>query len=92
VATHPDPAAPLPPPTTEPTAALETVRAYLTRAGKQVASCRLGCPPLTGETARLGELSTQMWRGAALGGGLLALANGPRRLSEPGRGNAIRRP
>ena len=75
VVTHPDPVAPLPPPTAEQATALETVRAYLTQAGTQVASCLLGCPPLSHETATLAELSTQMLRGAALCEGLLELAD-----------------
>jgi hypothetical protein len=75
VAMHTDLVAPLPPPSAEQAAALETVRAYLTQAGTQVASCLLGCPPLTSETATLAELSTQMLRGAALCEGLLELAD-----------------
>jgi hypothetical protein len=75
VATPPDPIASLPPPSAEQTAALETVRAYLTQAGTQLASCLLGCPPLTRETATLAEVSSQMVRGAALCEGLLALAD-----------------
>jgi hypothetical protein len=79
VATHPGPVAQLPPPSAEQAAALETVRAYLNQAGTQVASCLLGCPPLTSETATLAELSTQMLRSAALCEGLLELADEQRR-------------
>jgi hypothetical protein len=71
VAMHTDLVAPLPPPSAEQVAA----RAYLTQAGTQMASCLLGCPPLTSETATLAELSTQMLRGAALCEGLLELAD-----------------
>ena len=92
VATHPDPVAPLPPLSAEQAAALETVRASLSQARTQVASCLLGCPPLTRETATLAEISTQMVRGAALYEGLLELADERRRLSELAMGNVTRRP
>ena len=75
MAAHRDPIFPLPPPSAEQAAALQTVSAYLNQAGTQVASGLLGCPPLTSETATLAEFSTQMLRGAALCEGLLELAD-----------------
>ena len=87
MAPHPDPVAPLVPPCAEQLAALETVRAYLTQAGTQVASCLLGCPPLTRETATLAEISTQILRGAALCEGLLELAGEQQRVVGVGDGH-----
>ena len=70
----------LPPPSDEQTAALRTVSKYLNRAGTQVASFLLGCPPLNDDTATLAEFSNMMLRGAALCEGLLELADEQQRL------------
>ena len=68
------PVVPVPPPTPEQAAALQTTRAYLTFAGTQVASVLLGCPPLNSDTAALAEFSSLLLRSAALCEGVLDLA------------------
>lgn len=70
-------AAPLP--TDAEAAALQTVRAYLTRAGTQVASRVLGCPDPTGEVAAQADLRNALLASAALCVGLLDLARDPER-------------
>jgi hypothetical protein len=79
VATRPPTALPVPPPTDDGAAALETVGAHLARAGTQVASRVLGCPDPTGEAAALADLGNALLAGAALCAGLLELPDHQRR-------------
>jgi hypothetical protein len=80
VATRTPIALPVPPPTDAEVAALETVRAYLARAGTQVASRVLGCPSPTGEVAALADLGNALLASATLCAGLLDLPDDQRRL------------
>jgi hypothetical protein len=79
VATRPPTALPVPPPTDDEAAALETVRAYLDRAETQVASRVLGCPDPTGEAAALADLGDALLTSAALCAGLLEWPDDRRR-------------
>ena len=80
MAVHPQPTLPFPAPSDAEVAALQTVRDYLTRAGTQVASRLLGCPPPSRETELVADLSESMLSGAALCAGLLELTDEDRRL------------
>jgi hypothetical protein len=69
---------PLPLPNDVESAALRTVSDYLTRAGTQVASVLLGCPPLDGDTKVTAEFSNLLLGSAALCSGLLDLEDDER--------------
>ena len=80
MAVHPQPMLPFPAPNEAEAAALQTVRDYLTRAGTQVASRLLGCPPPSRETQIVADLSESMLSSAALCAGLLDLTDEQRRM------------
>ena len=69
---------PVPPPNEIEAAALKTVSLYLTRAGTQVASVLLGCPPVDGDIKVTAEFSNLLLGSAALCSGLLELNDDPR--------------